>query len=66
MKLKMSFDEWYKELVKLLTQEGNTAPSRQEARRNYEEGKNPQESAQQYALYQTKWDEEEGDDPFIE
>lgn len=66
MKLNMSFDEWYKELVKMMTQDGFTAPSRQEVQRSYEAGKSPYEIAQQYALSQTKWDEQEGDDPFID
>ncbi len=66
MKLKISFEEWYRELVKLMTQDGATPPSKREARRNYDAGVTPQESAQQFSLSQTKWDEQAGDDPFIQ
>lgn len=65
MKLKMSFEEWYREVVKLMTQEGATPPSQREARGSYDAGISPQESAQQFSLSQTKWDEQAGDDPFI-
>ncbi len=65
MKLKMSLDEWYRELVRLLTQDGFTPPAKLEAKKDYDEGMSPQESAQHQGLSQTQWDEQEGTDPFI-